>query len=154
MGKWYGSINNRVDENKMFVPTIEVGTGVTEYHWSDRDAYEVTKVIDQKHVYIRELKHTKKDGAEWYSNSWVLSSDETKPEIYLVKRGKYWYAEVTVTPEEAQAAIDNNDMDFAIWAAHNDIDLRTAATAQRTTKRYHKRNVSFGVADYYYDYEF
>ena len=32
MAKWYGSINNRLEEDKQFCPVIEVGTGMTEYY--------------------------------------------------------------------------------------------------------------------------
>lgn len=46
--KWYGSLNNRLEENKMFCEEIKVGTGLTEYFYSDRHPYEVVKVIDQK----------------------------------------------------------------------------------------------------------
>ena len=36
--KWYGSLNNRLEENRQFCEKIEVGTGVTEYMYSDRKA--------------------------------------------------------------------------------------------------------------------
>ena len=54
---WYGSLNNRLEENRMFCEQIEVGTGMTEYHYSDRDAYEVVAVKDQKHVTVRKYDH-------------------------------------------------------------------------------------------------
>ena len=54
---WYGSLNNRLEENKQFCETIEVGTGMTEYSYSDRHAYEVIEVTDQKHVKVREYDH-------------------------------------------------------------------------------------------------
>ena len=46
--KWYGSLNNRIEENRMFTDEIKVGTGVTKYSWSDRDAYEVVEVEDTR----------------------------------------------------------------------------------------------------------
>ena len=40
--KLCGSLNNRLEENRMFCDTIEVGTGMTEYLYSDRHAYELS----------------------------------------------------------------------------------------------------------------
>lgn len=51
--KWFGSLTNRLDEGHTFVDEIKVGTGVTEMCYSDRHAYEVVKVIDDKHLLIR-----------------------------------------------------------------------------------------------------
>lgn len=155
--KWYGSLNNRIDENRMFCDEITVGTGVTEYSWSDRHAYEVVAVKDQKHVTIREYDHKRPDdGKDYsYSNNWVLVSNENNPEIELVKRGNYWYTAVTCTPEEARAILEKTDnIDDQIWACHNGFDLQEIADSNKARTKYHKRNVSFGVADYYYDYEF
>ena len=61
--KWYGSIDNRIEEGKQFVNEIKVGDGVTEYLWSDRKAYEVVDVKDQKHITIREYDHKLKGEA-------------------------------------------------------------------------------------------
>ena len=90
MGKrWYGSLDNRIEENQMFCRSIEVGTGVTEYHYSDRTPYEVTKVIDQKHVFIRQYKAI--GVGEPMSNTWALFSDPNNPEIEIKFRYNYWY---------------------------------------------------------------
>ena len=78
--KWYGNLNNRIMEQGKDAEEITVGMGVTEFSWSDRHAYEVTKVIDQKHISIRELKHTPADNIPM-SNNWKLESDPTRPEI-------------------------------------------------------------------------
>jgi hypothetical protein len=40
-----------------------------------------------------------------------------------------------------------------LWLCHNDIDSTKVLEKGKVTK-YHRANVSFGVADYYYDYEF
>ncbi len=116
--KWYGSLNNRIDENKMFCDKIEVGTAMTEYFWSDRHPYEVVKVISQTHIFVRELDH--KAIGEPMSNTWELKSNENNPVIELKKRYGYW----------------------------NWVEKNGCKTVYRRT------NVSFGVAEYYYDYEF
>ena len=126
---------------------IEVGTGVTEYFYSDRHAYEVVAVKDQKHVSIREYDHKLK--GEAYTNDWELISNEENPTIELVKRGDYWYRAVTATLED----VENEDWQVRLWLCQNGFDIEKIRKNGKQTK-YHKMNVSFGVADYYYDYEF
>jgi len=157
MSKWYGSINNRIEENKQFCEEIKVGTGVTEYFWSDRHAYEVIAVKDQKHVTIREYDHKRPDDKKdySYSNEWVLVSNEKNPAIDLVKRGKYWYSYTVCTVERAKEILyKTNNLEERIWASTNGFDLIEIAKSGKDKTKYHRRNVSFGVADYYYDYEF
>lgn len=139
----------------MFCETIEVGTGMTEYYYSDRHAYEVVAVKDQKHVSVREYDH-KHVGDGCMDNNWELISDESKPIRDLTKRGNYWYWTVTVT-DEILADLESEDsrtrMNVMLFMAHNNIDVE-ALKAKKKVTRYHKANVSFGIADYHYDYEF
>ena len=145
--KLYGSINNRFEENKMFTDEIKVGTGMTEYHWSDRDAYEVIAVKDQKHVTVREYDHKLKGGA--FSNDWELISNPDNPVKEMVKRGDYWYATRTITADEFD--LDDNRVRFDLVMAGFDPE-RIRTKGKQTI--YRKMNVSFGIADYYFDYEF
>lgn len=149
---FYGSLINRFEENKQFCDVIEVGMGVTEYNYSDREAYEVIAVKDQKHVSIRQYDH--KLLGEAYSNDWELISNENNPVIELVKRGNYWYSVVEITPEEAKEIYESDNFQWKLWAAHNDFDLQEIITSGKCKKKYHRKNVSFGKANYYYDYEF
>ena len=87
---WYGSIDNRLDENKMYCDKIEVGTGMTSYGWSDCHAYEVVKVEDQKHIWVRRYGRRKADNIP-QSNNWELFSDETQNVIELKYRYNHWY---------------------------------------------------------------
>lgn len=151
MTKWYGSINNRIMEQGKSAEEITVGMGVTEFFWSDRHAYEVTKVIDQKHIYIRELKHIH-EGDCHMDNNWRLESDPTRPEILVVKRGKYWYTTATVTKEDI-ADYDNLDPEYRLWLCHWGFDREMIEKNGKQTK-YNKKNIVIGYADYYYDYEF
>ena len=154
--KWYGSLNNRIDENKMFCDEIKVGTGMTEYSWSDRHAYEVIAVRDQKHVTVREYDHKRPDDEKDYSytNHWVLVSNENNPEIEMVKRGNYWYTAVSIEPDRAREILVNGTIDERLWACHCGFDLQAIVDKGKKATKYHKKNVSFGVAEYYYDYEF
>ena len=146
--KLYGSINNRFDENKMFCDEIKVGTGMTRYSWSDRHAYEVVAVKDQKHVTVREYDH-EHVGNGCMDNNWKLVSNEDNPEIEMVKRGNYWYVEKTFTAD----MLNDDSLDMKLYLLHNNVDVEKLA-AKGTLKKRLKVNVSFGVADYYYDYEF
>lgn len=149
MKKMYGSINNRLEENKMYCNKIQVGTGMTEYLYSDRKAYEVIEVKDQKHVTVRLYDH--KFMGKGMTNDWKLVSNESNPTIKLTKRGDYWYDTITVTKEEYEEHKDN--LEYRLWVALNGFDVDTILTKGRQTK-YYKMNVSFGCAEYYYDYEF
>ena len=153
--KLYGSLNNRLEENRQFCETIEVGTGMTEYFWSDRHAYEVVEVRDQKHISVREYDH-KHIGNVLMDNSWELVSNEENPVLQMTKRGNYWYWTVTVTADildgiEEKSAEER--MNILLFLCHQNIDKEVLAQKGKIT-RYHKANVSFGIADYHYDYEF
>ena len=143
---WYGSINNRLEENKMYCNEIEVGTGVTEYYWSDRHPYEVVEVKDQKHVKVRALDH-KHVGDGCMDNCWELMSNENNIIKELTKRGKYWYWTTTVSKD----ILDNDNIDVRLFLAQNNIDADKLKEKDKVT-RYRRANVSFGVAEYYYDY--
>ena len=146
MSKWYGNINNRLEENRQFCEEIKVGTGVTEYLWSDRHAYEVVGVQDQKHILIR--KYDAKSKAS-YSNEWELISNPDNPVIELAKRGKYWYSVQTATIDDVMS----EDINIKWWLASNGFDPDYICKKGKQ-RRYHRMNISIGKADYYYDYEF
>ena len=151
---WYGSLNNRLEENKMFCDTIEVGTGMTEYGYSDTYPYEVVEVKDQKHVKVRALDH--KLIGEAFTNEWELTSNENNSVRELTKRGNYWYWTVTVTSdilEDLESENAEERFRTQLFLCHNDIDIDKLRQKGKVTK-YHRANVSFGIAQYYYDYSF
>ena len=150
MAKWYGSLDNRLEENRMFCDRIDVGTGVTEYYWSDRHAYEVIEVIDQKHVTVREYDH-KHVGTGSMDNKWELISNENNPRHNLERRGDIWYWTTTITADDIKDIENDVRLEMDVLLAGFDID-KIRAKGKQTKRR--KANVSFGVADYYYDYEF
>lgn len=147
--KLYGNLMNRIGEGKQYCPVIEVGTGMTEYGWSDRHAYEVTAVRDPKHVTVRRLDH-KHIGDGCMDNNWELVSNPANPECDMVKVGDVWYWTSTLTAAELATVTDEMEL-LRLAVAGWDLDKVRAKGKQ--TKRW-KANVSFGVAEYYYDYEF
>lgn len=151
MSRLYGSLTNRYSENRMFVPEIEKGTYVTEYLWSDRHAYEVVKVVDQKHVFIRRLKAIRTDN--WGmsdAQNYRYESDENESAKELVKRGEYWYEVFTFSKERYDAVMKK--VGFVIWPLTENQWKRI--DEGKVVKRYSKINVSFGTADEYFDYSF
>lgn len=150
MSKWYGSLQNRIEENRQFCGEIKVGTGMTEYSWSDREAYEVIEVKDQKHVVVRLLDH-KHIGDGCMDNEWELISNENNPTYLMTKRGNYWYYTVTWTADEIEGKDD--DWQVMLSLAHGGFD-KNVIRARGSQTKYHRANVSFGVANYHYDYEF
>lgn len=155
MGKWYGSLENRLEENQMFTDEIKVGTGVTEYFWSDREPHEVIAVRDQKHVTIRAMGH-RHIGDGCMDNNWEIFSNPDGAVRDLVKRGKYWYSTRTWSAEDIDL-IDQMDGDrrlqYRLAMAHDGIDPEVLRERGKIT-RYHRVSISFGRADYYYDYSF
>lgn len=153
--RWYGNLSNRVEENKQYCETIKVGDGMTEYMWSDRRAYEVVEVSDQKHVKVREYDAKHIGGA--YENKWELISNESNPVHTMTKRGNYWYFTVTCTPEDIEEIESRTDesekLTGLMWLCSNGFEKDIVKEKGKQTK-YHRANVSFGVANYYYDYEF
>lgn len=156
MGKLYGNYMNRITEDHMYCDVITVGTGMTEYHYSDRSAYEVTQVRDQKHITVRkyDVVHS---GPVAMDNRWELVRNENNRERDLIRIGDIWYWTDTVTAEDI-AAIDNDPdetsrMRRKLSLAVNGYDIEKIMAKGKQTKRT-RAHVSFGVADYYYDYSF
>lgn len=141
--KFYGSLQNRLDENKMFCDKIEVGTGMTEYSYTDTKAYEVVKVIDQNHVFVREYDH-KHIGDGQMDNQWELISNSNNPIQELKKVRGYWNWVVRYTKE----SIENCPLCYIPEKIYDKVMAKGEAT------KYVRTNVSFGVAEYYFDYEF
>lgn len=150
--KWYGSLQNRMEEGRQFVEEIVVGTGVTEYSWSDRYPYEVVSVRDQKHVTVREMDH-RHVGDGCMDNSWELISNESNPHRDLEKRGNIWYWTNTLTADDIEGIDNPENFDWKLRVVLAGFDIDKIREKGKQTKR-SKANISFGIANYYYDYEF
>ena len=148
----------------MYCDEIKVGTGVTKYSYSDRHAYEVVKVNDQTNVFIREYDH--KAQGEAFSNSWELVSNESNPIIELKLRNGVWYRVAEYTKEKwmrmAQEWVEDGSSK-TVEAAYEYFKCMSGLTEKqkekiesgKAVKAFKKfGNISFGVAEYYYDYSF
>ena len=149
MARMYGSICNRLGEGKMYVDKIEEGTDITMYYWSDRTCYFVTKVVNDKHIFVKRYE---------------VIGDREKPGGMGHQDWLYFK-----TVKEAHQYI-NNHMDeqsiatFGLYEVENVREHREEEWVFRYgkwmekigDKQYRKLNgkVTFGVRDYYYDWEF
>lgn len=161
--KLYGSLNNRMEENKMYCEKIEVGTGMTKYSYSDRHAYEVVKVNDQTNVFVREYDHEL--AGEPMSNNWKLVSNENNPVIELKLKNGVWYQVIEYTRDlwlsnaknMAKEETHKIDIYYNYCKAMSGLTDKEKEKIEngKTVKKLRKfGNVSFGVAEYYFDYEF
>ena len=84
--KLYGSQSNRLDENKNYTGReLKVGDDITMYYWSDRRCYYITKVIDQKHIFVKEYQicadHSKEGGMG--HQNWLYFKTNREMQAYL-----------------------------------------------------------------------
>lgn len=126
--KWYGSVTNRIEERIEGVKP-EIGMGVTEYLWSDRNAYEIIDVIDEKHFKMRRYD-VKNIGSGYGDNSWELISNPDGYVYEMVFRYGKWYEKYQ------KMNYDENGNKYPDGYG------------------FRKMNIRIGVADYYYDFEF
>lgn len=168
--KFYGSLNNRIDENRYFGNTygkIAPGTPCTVYLYTDRHAYEVIEVKSQTNLIIRRLKAVRTDnfGMSDAQNYRYESNPTAKAEeIKLTKNG---WRYVSTFNREGFAKCVNNLMQDAgnkeaaeklatfFWRRNlTDKQFAKVMEGKEVTKLQSKVNISFGVADEYYDYSF
>ena len=141
--KLYGSVDNRFDENKNFLNRdIQIGDDITFYLWSDRICYYVTNVIDQKHIFVRkyEVVADREKECRMGHQNWLYFKTVKECNDYLRKYG-------LGTDEPVFEHIDEE------WVYRYNHWYR--AYNNYSGKRcYEKINISFGVRDYYFDWEF
>lgn len=85
--RWYGSLQNRLEENcKGEKP--EIGMGATEMFYSDRQAWEVVAIRDDRHIIVRRMKAKCND---YFAGDWSVEPDENghRAELFLTKKGQW-----------------------------------------------------------------
>lgn len=89
--RWYGSLMNRVAEMAK-QPKPEVGMFCTELQYSDRAPYEITRVIDDRHIMVRALGWLRVDGngmSESQDYRYFSRPDAPERKVFLTKSGKW-----------------------------------------------------------------
>lgn len=147
--KLYGSLQNRLEENKMYCDEIKVGTYATMYSYSNRHAFEVVKVENQKHIYVRQLKAIRIDNngmSDSQSYRYESNEDNLILELELTKYG--WKKVIRYNKELYNLLMKRQG--YTLW----DYDIQQKVLEGKEVKRSYKVNISFGIADEYYDYSF
>lgn len=169
MSRMYGSLQNRIEEGKMHCDEIKVGTYATKYYWSDRHAYEVVEVINQKNIKIRQLKAIRIDNNGMSDcQNYKYESDVSNPIEELKFMRKNWYkvfsyAPLNVLKERVkedlkpEARNEENIMGMVRWYCkelnEKQWEKYLKGEEVKATKKLNCK-ISFGVADEYYDYSF
>lgn len=154
----YGSLQNRMEENRMFTDKIRVGTLATEFHYSDRTPYEVVEVDNDKHIFIRKLDAKRIDN--WGmsdSQDYEYTSNESNPTTELKLRRNVWVKVTTINIADEDEC--ENDSAKLMMQFH-----RRCAMTKKQIEKYEqgkdvevslgKISISFGFAEKYYDYSF
>jgi hypothetical protein len=174
--KWYGNIMNRVEEGLFFGEdkTIKEGTDITMYFYSDRDCYYVTRVIDQKHIFVKRYHvvadHSKNN--EMGHQNWLYFKTLKEENAYLNSFKPNKFNSEPVENEEEEWMFRNNSWKrvsrwtlekieeakkshFPFYIELSDKEKQKLAEGKEIVK-YNKLsgNVSFGVREHYYDWEF
>lgn len=149
MKKYYGSLTNRLEENQNLVKELKVGTLATEYLYSDRHAYEVTKVVSQENVFIRQLDTNRIDN-NGMSDSQIYefksNPNNVEKELKLTKYG--WKEVIHYNLERYKKVLAA--CGYCLW----DNAIVEKVKNGKEVKRYRKINITFGIADEHYDYSF
>jgi hypothetical protein len=174
--KLYGNLMNRLEEGHIFGEdkTIKEGMDITMYFHSDRDCYYVTRVIDQKHIFVKRyhvvadhsqnnnmghqnwkyFKTLKEENEYLHSffpeSNYNLNPIESSEQEWMFRNGS-WKRVDRWTLEQITEARKN----FPIFVMFTDKENQQLAEGKEVAK-YNKLsgNVSFGVREHYYDWEF
>ena len=91
MTVWYGSLTNRLMEHCKN-PEPEVGMGVTELYFSDREPYEIIEVKDDRHITVRALNYKRIDDngmSESQEYEYFSNPDGYVAHLFKTKNGKW-----------------------------------------------------------------
>ena len=167
MKKWYGNVLNRIEEGKNYTGReIRVGDDITVYLWSDRTCYYVTDVISQKRIKVKRYyvcADKSKPGGMGHQD-WLYFKDRKAFDLYInipAIATDAEYADADAAREETWV------FRYGKWMREyrHDEMLHPDAYTKREREHYQKHGwfntygelsgaVSFGVRDYYYDWEF
>lgn len=165
MSKWYGNVNNRIEEGKNYTGReIRVGDDITMYHYSDRTCYYVTEVIDQTHIKVRRwytcADHSKEGGIG--HQNWLYFRSMKEMHDYLSQF--YPYPESNFEETDSTWVYRYNKW-MNEYVVKGGVLENPEPYSERERKSFEKNGflkvysplngkVSFGVRDYYHDWEF
>ena len=148
MAKWYGSVQNRIEEGKNYTNReLKAGDDITMYLWSDRRCYYITRVVDQKHIFVKPYEvvaDREKEGGMGHQN-WLYFKTIKECNDYLNKYGLGTKGEVYENAEQEWV------FRYGHWYIKSDYWYDVKLEKPKYTRL---QPISFGVRDYYHDWEF
>ena len=163
-GKTTGSLFNYLMGNNDTLP--EVGKGATILHWTDRSAYEVIEVSDNKlECTIQRYDPERVDGLGMSDSQSYKYEKLTEEKMHLVWRQGAWRGKtseivftkkfISAHPEHKWSLADalTEDQRSEIYQGEA-YPQKVVAGITREKTIFHKVNILFGVKREYYDYSF
>lgn len=157
MSKWYGNLTNRLEEGHNYSgKELAVGTDITMYYWSDRSCYFITKVVDQKHIFVKRYEvcadHHKAGGQG--HQDWLYFKTAREMQEYTNK-----CVDEGLLPDYCKHNLeeikDNSEVEWVFRYNHWYEVVRSRWGKPLEKPEYVRlQPISFGVRDYYYDWEF
>lgn len=101
--KLYGSLNNRLEENKNYLQReIKVGDDITEYMYSDRRCYYVTRIKDKDNIFVKsyEVCANHEKPSEMGHQDWMFFKTRKEHNEYLKRFGFEVEENPAENPEE------------------------------------------------------
>jgi len=163
-GKTTGSLSNYLMGNNATIP--EVGKGATILYWTDRCAYEVIEVSENKReCTIQRYIPERVDGLGMSDSQYYKYEKLDEQKLHLVWRQGAWRAkdsEIVFTKEFIAAhpggewSLANALTEEQISEIYQDgiFPQKVVAGITQEKKIFRKVNIIFGVRSEYYDYSF
>lgn len=88
---WFGSFQNRIYE-RTENPEPEVGMGVTEIMYSDRNPWEIIEIKDDRHITVRALDWKRVDSwgmSEAQEYEYTSNPENRTKNLFLTKQGQW-----------------------------------------------------------------
>lgn len=158
--KWYGNVSNRIEEGHNYTEREpRVGDDITMYLWSDRRCYYISEIISDKKIKVKPYYvcggKTKNGGMG--HQDWVYFKDIREMDKYTGN----------IHDEDFYSKFGNNEETWVFrygkWMQEVTYTANPHSDREKKSLEkngYYKRyfaltgKVSFGVCDYYYDWEF
>lgn len=163
-GKTTGSLFNHLMGNNATLP--EVGKGATILHWTDRSAYEVVEVSENRmECIIQRYNPERVDGLGMSDSQSYKYEKLAEEKMHLVWRQGAWRvksSEIVFTKEFIAAHPEHEwSLDKALTEEQRSeiyqgqaYPQKVVAGITREKKVFHKVNVIFGTKQEHYDYSF
>lgn len=165
MARFYGNLSNRFEEGQNYTGReIRPGDDITMYLWSDRHCYYVTEVINQKRIKVKPY-HVCADKEKAYGmghQEWLYFKELKDRDKYFGYENDPEYYEIN-NREETWVYRYNKWMRESIYPESEIVGKEFCTDKELKSldkygyiKQYHDLSgkISFGVRDYYYDWEF